>query len=207
MPRSPLLRPSRALPRNAASHAARGATLRRWPATSAAASALACMTALFPAGAQAAEVGAPYLVLSAGASKIKGACGSTTPCDTTGNGFKVLLGTRSPANVALEGGYWNFGKATVGTQSAKVDGFGLAVALHDDFHPEWTAAGRLGLASLKGSGGGLSGSNTTLVYGFSLGYRITPQLTLEGAIDAARPKFDGTRTSVQLLGAHVSITF
>jgi opacity protein-like surface antigen len=188
-PGHPALRPSR----------------RHGLAAAALAAVVGAAAALAPAGARA-EAG-PYLVLSAGISQIKVACGGATPCDTKDNGFKILLGTRGPANVALEGGYWNFGQARVGTGSAKVDGFGVTVALHDDFQPEWTAAGRLGFASLKGSGAALGGSNTTPIYGFSLGYRLTPKITLEGAIDAARPKFEGARTNVQLLGAHVSISF
>lgn len=148
-----------------------------------------------------------YLVVSAGPSKVKVACGSASPCDTGGNGFKLLLGQRSPANVALEGGVWNFGKATVGTASAKVDGFGITAALHDDFHPGWTAAGRVGIASLKGSGAALSSRNTTPIYGFSLGARLTQQITLEGAIDLARPKFNGQRVPVQMLGVHLSLSF
>lgn len=175
--------------------------------TRAAALALAAAGALAGAAAPARAAEGMYLIVSAGPSKVKVSCGSASPCDTGGNGFKLLLGQRSPANVALEGGVWNFGKASVGTASAKVDGYGITAALHDDFHPGWTAAGRVGIASLKGSGAALSSRNTTPIYGFSLGARLTQQITLEGAIDAARPKFNGQRVPVQMIGVHIALSF
>jgi hypothetical protein len=161
-----------------------------------------------------AQAGA-YGTISFGPSKLKFSCDGTTSCDTSSNGFKLLGGYRGPENVGLEGVYWNFGKAkaTVGSESAtaKVDGFGMTVALHDDFAPDWTAAGRFGIARLKakGSGPGVSASstNTTLIGGLSLGYKLAPTLVLEGSFDYARPKFDGERVVTSMFGIGATLSF
>ena len=171
-----------------------------------AAAVLALGLALGPTAASA-QSSKPYVVLGAGVSAVKLDCGGALPCDRSDSGFKLMVGTRGPENLALEGGYWSFGKARVGNAEVGVDGLGLTVALHDDFAPEWTAAGRLGFGSFKSEGGGSHSRKSAMLYGLSIGHRLTPQLAVELFFDTARPKLGGSNARLQLMGVQATMGF
>jgi OmpA-OmpF porin, OOP family len=143
-----------------------------------------------------------YGVLSVGMSKHSVDCGGTTSCDKSGTAYKILGGYKFTPLIAGEIGYFDFGKSTlkVGSDSldVKVSGFGAGVALHGNLSPSWTAVGRLGLAQMKtkltasvaGVGSGSdSDDNANLYGGLGIGYRVSNNVTIDGAWDFSRGEY------------------
>jgi OmpA-OmpF porin, OOP family len=144
-----------------------------------------------------------YGVVSAGASRHSIDCAGATTCDRSGSAFKLLGGYKFTSQVAGEAGYFDYGKSNVSGGSAslgvKVNGFGAGVAFHGDFSPNWTGVARLGIAQLKTkldasmAGVGFlsdSDNNVALYGGLGVGYRISKMVTIDGAWDFTRGKYD-----------------
>jgi OmpA-OmpF porin, OOP family len=144
-----------------------------------------------------------YGVVSAGVSKLKIDCGDAQVCDKSDTAFKVLGGYKFTPNVAVEAGYMSFGKAKLRDSGVSLDvgvtGFGVGAAFHQDFASNWNFVARLGLAQMKtkldasvsGLGSGSeSDSNAQLYGGLGVGYNITKQLSIDGAWDFAKSKYD-----------------
>jgi OOP family OmpA-OmpF porin len=160
----------------------------------------AAVAALLMSGAAAAN---PYVVGSVGVTSWDVDCEGASTCDKTDVGFKLLGGYRFASNFAVEAGYFNFGKAKAADSGLsgefKADGFGGGVAFHVDLSPQWNAVARLGALSMKtkvdatlaGVGSASADYSSTQAYfGVGIGYRITPNLSLDGAIDASKVKFE-----------------
>jgi OOP family OmpA-OmpF porin len=144
-----------------------------------------------------------YGVASAGRSKLDADCSGTTSCDTTGNGYKLLLGYKFAPNLAAEAGYFNFGKASATvsplTLDVKADAFGGGVAFRQDFAPDWAFAARLGIASVRGkiSGGvpgvgSVSGTKSSVqpYFGLGLGYKLSKTVSVDLSYDASKAKYE-----------------
>ena len=144
-----------------------------------------------------------YAALSVGASKLSLDCTGTTTCDNTGAGAKLLGGYQFDSGLAVEIGYFNFGKgkAAVGNVSAEIEnsGIGGGVAFHRDLARNIPFVARLGLARMKtrinGNVAGLgsastSDTNISLYGGRGIGYRLDDEITVEVAWDYGRAKYD-----------------
>jgi OOP family OmpA-OmpF porin len=162
----------------------------------------------------------PYVVGSAGVTSWDVDCQGASTCDKTDIGFKLLGGYRFDSNFAIEAGYFNFGKAKVADSGLsgdfKADGFGAGVAFHMDLSPQWNAVARLGALSMKtkldatldGFGSASDDDRSTQAYvGFGVGYRLTPNLSLDGAIDLSKIKFDSESGNVSKFSLGLSWNF
>ena len=176
---------------------------------------------LFASGAWAQGYGG----IGAGPSRINIDCGGADSCDKTGTGFKVYGGMTFASQFAVEGVYFDWGKARasatdveLGTGALKVKGtgFGIGVAYFPALASNWTGALRLGVARNKGKTtadlGGLSASDsfsgTYAYYGLGVGYKLTPNLAVTGEVDFSRLKYtDEDKADTQLLTVGVRYAF
>ncbi len=162
-----------------------------------------------------------YGSVSAGVSKQNIDCTGATTCDDKGSAFKVLGGYKFMPNLAAELGYFDYGKVkgadSGATLEAKTNAWGAGVAYHMDFTPSWTGVARLGAARVKtkltATLGSLSGSdsdtNTALYGGLGVGYRISPTVSIDGAWDFTKSKYNknGVDESWNVNALSVGVTF
>lgn len=158
--------------------------------------ALAALTLSTAASAQLYGVG------SVGLSRFDTDCSGTASCDKSDTAFKLMGGYKFTPTIAVEVGYFDFGKAkgsALGVNvEEKLNGFGAGAAFHVDLAPSWTGVARLGLAQMKtkltGSSGATSLSdsdtNTSLYGGLGVGYRLNKQVTIDGAWDFSKAKYN-----------------
>jgi len=180
---------------------------------------LVAAAALVLSGAASAQ---GYLAASVGSSRLTADCTGTSSCDNTDVGFKLLGGYKFMPNLAAELAYFNFGKATAsaGNVNAEVKNtaVGVGIALHGDLAPNWPAVARLGAAQVKtklsGSVAGLgsasvSDNNISLYGGLGIGYKLAKDISLDGAWDFSRSKYDvnGVRDSGSLNMISIGMTF
>jgi OmpA-OmpF porin, OOP family len=167
-----------------------------------------------------------YGVVSAGVSRLDVDCTGASNCDKTDTGFKLLGGYKFMPNLAAEVGYFDFGKAKATFQDPvlgpinadiKNTAFGGGVAYHVDLAPNWNAVGRLGLAQVKtklgasalGSSGSDSDNNTALYAGLGVGYKVAKNVSIDGAWDFSRSKYNknGVDESGNINVFSVGVTF
>lgn len=159
-----------------------------------------------------------YAVVSAGSSNLDADCSGTTSCDNSGVGFKLLGGYRLQPNIAVELGYFDFGKATasLGALSAenKNSAFGGGVAFHHSISANWPVVARLGVARVKttvsGSFAGFGSTNDSethakLYGGLGIGYRLSPSVSLDGAWDFSKSTYGGESGNISVIS--VGLTF
>lgn len=201
-------------------HKSEGEIMKR-TALSLAAAALMLSSAAFAQG---------YVGIAGGASKVDVDCAGTTTCDTTSTGWKLFGGYKFTPNWAAEVGYFDFGKAkfagsnvTTGNITAEVKGtgFGAGVALSGEFAPSWTGVARLGVASVKAkvsgtvTGGTLtpagsisdSETSTNAYFGLGVGYLIAKNMSIDGAMDFSRGKWQGEKADVRLVSIGLTYSF
>lgn len=159
-----------------------------------------------------------YAVVSVGSSKLNVDCTGTTSCDDSGTGFKLLGGYKFQPNMAVELGYFDFGKATatVGALAAenKNSAFGAGIAFHHNISPNWPIVARLGIAQVKttisGSFPGFgsasdSESNAALYGGVGIGYRLSPTVSIDGTWDFSKSEYGGETGNINVFS--VGLTF
>jgi OOP family OmpA-OmpF porin len=181
---------------------------------------LSAAAALLLAGAAHAE---GYFGVGGGVTSNDVDCTGASSCDRTATGLKLFGGYKFNRTLAIEGGYYNFGKvtATVPVDFFDVDvavkpvAYVVNVALHGDLTPQVNVVGRLGVASthlrVDGSTQGItvtdSENSTQPFTGFGIGYRLNPTMTMGLDADFTRAKYDGESISVQLYTASFSWSF
>ena len=175
---------------------------------------LLAAVALALSGAAAAQT---YGVIGVGTSKYDFDCTGATTCDKSGSALKLFGGYRFSPNLALEGGYMNFGKAraadTTDSLDLKVDGFGIGGAFHQDLGTNWNFVARLGLAQMKtkatatsvGLSASVSDSSAQLYGGLGLGYKLNKQMSIGGAWDFSKAEIVGEKIDVNAFT--LSLTF
>lgn len=147
-----------------------------------------------------------YVGGAAGQSRINIDCAGADTCDKTDTGWKLYGGFRWPMGLAVEGNYFDWGKASasatdpeIGTGTLKVRGTGVGVGLAY-FMPlatAWNCVARVGVARSKGKTtaklGGLSASetfnSTEPYYGAGCGYAFGNNVTLTLEADFSRVKY------------------
>lgn len=180
-------------------------------------------TALFAAAALLASSGAmaqAYVGGALGLSSLDGACdGADIPCDEDDTGFKIFGGYKFTPNIAIEGSYVDFGKASASepgwSASVAATSFGVGVAGFYDFNSVLTGVGRIGLASnqAKAQGGGLglsyseSESNVKPYFGLALGFKVARGLRIEGGIDFTSFELEGEDFNARLISVGVRYEF
>jgi len=164
-----------------------------------------------------------YIGAAGGSAKISADCAGTSTCDTTSTGWKAFGGYKFGPNWGAEVNYFDFGKATAtlvgtgGTLSAELKGTGLGagVAFFGQFSPSWTGVARLGIASTKAKiSGSLSGvsatdseTSTNAYLGLGLGYLMSKNLSIDGAVDFSRIKYTGEKADVRLVSIGLTYSF
>lgn len=188
--------------------------------------ATALLLAFAAAGASAApgdeELPGPYLGAAVGASHYKfnfDCADGADSCDKSPNGFKFFGGLPMTKYVALELQYIQYGKAEAKNGGATLSGegrhFGLGVAATKNFGNRLTGTARGGLASNKfkisggfgGQGSAYSENKVSYYMGGSFGFRVTPNLTVEGGLDMTRFEFLGTHATARMLSLGVRNAF
>jgi OOP family OmpA-OmpF porin len=179
------------------------------------------LTALAVLAFSAAASAQTYGVVSAGVSKQNIDCTGAASCDDSGTAFKLMGGYKFMPNLAGEVGYFDYGKAKASGGGASLDAkttaFGIGAAYHVDFAPSWTGVARLGVAQVKtklnATLGGLSASdsdnNTALYGGLGVGYRLSSTVTIDGAWDFTKSKYNknGVDESWNVNALSVGLTF
>ena len=180
---------------------------------------LTALAALTLSTAASAQV---YGVVSAGISRLDVDCTGASSCDKSGTGIKLLGGYRFMPNLAAEIGFFDYGKAKASgsgvTGEIKNTAFGGGVAYHLDLAPSWNAVGRLGVAQVKtkisGTVSGLgsasdSDNNTALYGGLGVGYKLNRNLSIDGAWDFSKSKYNknGADESGNINMFSVGVTF
>ena len=144
-----------------------------------------------------------YVGGNIGWAKLSVDCSGVPNCDRTDTGYKAYGGYRFGEGFAVEGVYFDWGKATGqdSTLSAEVkgSGWGLGVAYFLPFATDFSAVGRLGAVRNQGklrvndSYLGMSESNTTnswQVYGgIGVAYNVMPNLAITAEADFSRVKY------------------
>ena len=152
---------------------------------------LAAATLALAASAASAQV---YVGGAIGQSHYNLDCGGGS-CDRTPTGFKLFGGYKLNEFIGIEGTYADYGDAKHSEPgySERLTGtsFGIGAAGFYDFHPQWTAVGRIGLASnrlkFRDSDGFSSRESKIKPYlGLGVGFRVTPKTTIEAGADFTR---------------------
>lgn len=180
------------------------------------------LTALAALTLSAAASAQPYGVVSAGVARVDVDCSGTATCDKSDTGFKLMGGYKFMPNLAAEIGYFDFGKVRASAPGINAElknsAFGGGVAYHLDLAPSWNAVGRLGLAQVKtkisGTVAGLGSAsdtdnNTALYAGLGVGYKISKTLSVDGAWDLSKSKYNknGVDESGNINMFSVGLTF
>lgn len=165
-----------------------------------------------------------YMGIAGGRSHINIGCEGADSCDKTDTGWKLYGGWRWPSGLAVEVGYFDWGKArgsgsdpTIGTGTLEVHGtgFGAGVAYFMPLTTAWNCVGRLGVARNTGKTtatlNGLSASGTyhsTEPYvGAGGGYSVGNTMTITVEADFSRLTYapdEKARTQLLSLGARWS---
>ena len=138
------------------------------------------------------------------------AFGATT-CDDEDTGFKLFGGYKFNRNLAVEGGFVDFGEisASFPTGSATVSSdalFAAAVGILP-VSSKFSVFGKLGFfmwdLTATGTGGTVSDDGTDLLIGVGLGFDITERLTIR----AEWEDYDGGGDGVNFLSAGLQYNF
>lgn len=154
-----------------------------------------------------------YAGAGAGPARIDIDCTGATSCDKSSTGYKLYGGYQFGGGLAVEGVYFNWGKAKAsatetivngegpttvnGQLKVKADGIGIGVAYFFPLSPAWVPVVRAGIvrnsANTTASIDSMSASdtfrNTTGYLGFGVGYKFTPNLTATGELDFSKIKY------------------
>lgn len=159
-----------------------------------------------------------YVTASVGSSRFNVDCAGTSACDKTGSFGKVIGGYKFGPVLSAEVAYLDFGKTTATVDglrlAVKASGVGAGVALRGELSGPWTYAARLGLVSMKTTiessttGFSDSDSNPTLYGGLGVGYRVTPNFSIDLAMDSSDVKYkkNGFNTSGGVSAFSVGVT-
>lgn len=150
----------------------------------------------------------PYVSISAGSSTVD-ACEGAANCDDGSTGFKLLGGYKFNPNLAVEGGYFDFGKASAAGNTFKVNGFGIGGAFHYDVNSDFGVVARLGVANVKGEASASSSSETSsqLYGGLGLGYKVAPNWSVDAAYDFSKAEFSGEKFNVHMFSVGLTFAF
>ena len=150
----------------------------------------------------------PYVSISAGSSTVD-ACDGVASCDDGSTGFKLLGGYKFNPNLAVEGGYFDFGKASAPGDTLKINGFGVGGAFHYDVNSDFGVVARLGVANMKAkdSAASVSESSTQLYGGLGLGYKVAPNWSVDAAYDFSKAKLLGEKIKAHMFSVGLTFAF
>lgn len=179
------------------------------------------MGAVALAMAQAASAQQFYGLGSIGFSDFTGGdadnvCRNVQECDRTGTAIKLVGGYKVSPALAVEAGYWNYGRLTGErfgvTTELEASAFGAGLAYHHVFAPKWLGIARLGLsamdAKLSNNAGFTAQESSAQFYGgLSLGYALAPNIALDGAWDFAFASVNGSNVEINAVSLGLRVGF
>lgn len=158
-----------------------------------------------------------YIGGAFGMSNVAVECGFPYSCDNDDTGYKFYAGYKVHPQIAIEGGYIDFGKSnisvgSVGVGSIAVDGFLVNAAGRLPFTRELTGVGRLGLAFVDTKASGLPYGNrtdgsTNAYFGLGLEYSFNKNLRGTASADFTTGEVAGEEGSVRLLSIGLQYDF
>lgn len=152
----------------------------------------------------------PYVTGSFGSSTVD-ACSGGSGCDDSSTGFKILGGYKINPNIAVEAGYFNFGKASAGFETLKATGLGIGAAFHFDTGSDFIVFGRLGVADMEAKAsdptGSISDSSNQLYGGIGLGYKLSATTTIDASYDFSKIDFFGGEFDVNMFSVGLTFSF
>lgn len=157
-----------------------------------------------------------YIGGAFGMSNVAVDCGFPYSCDNDDTGYKLYAGYKVHPQIAIEGGYIDFGKSTInvgsaGVGSIAVDGFLLNAAGRLPFTRELTGVGRLGLAFVDTKASGPAGSrtdgSTNAYFGLGLEYSFNKNLRGTASADFTTAEVAGDDGNVRLLSIGLQYDF
>jgi hypothetical protein len=171
--------------------------------------------------AQAASAQQFYGLGSIGISEFTGGdadnvCRSVQECDRTGNAFKLIGGYMVTPSLAVEGGYWNYGRLTGErngvTTKLNASAFGAGLAYHHPFAPKWQGVARLGLSAMdaklsNNAGFSVKESSAQFYGGLSLGYVLAPNMALDGGWGFSFGSVNGSNFDINAVSLGLRVGF
>lgn len=158
-----------------------------------------------------------YIGGAFGASNVAVDCGGVASCDNNDTGYKLYAGYKVHPQIAIEGGYIDFGKSKIsvgsfGVGSIAVDGFLVNAAGRLPFTRELTGVGRLGLAFVDTKASGLPYGNrtdgsTNAYFGLGLEYSFNKNLRASASADFTTAEIGGDDSTVRLLSIGLQYDF
>lgn len=158
-----------------------------------------------------------YIGGAFGPSNVAVDCGALGSCDNNDTGYKLYAGFKVHPQIAIEGGYIDFGKSNInlisyGAGSIAVDGFLLNAAGRLPFTRELTGVGRLGLAFVdtKSTGypyGNRTDGSTNAYFGLGLEYSFNKNLRGTASADFTTGEVAGEEGAVRLLSIGLQYDF
>lgn len=143
-------------------------------------------------------------------------CRGVQECDRTGNAFKLIGGYKLTPSLAVEGGYWNYGRLTSRnngiTTELEASAFGAGLAYHHPFAPQWQGVARLGLSAMDAkvsNNAGFSAQESSAQFygGLSLGYVLAPNIALDGAWDFSFGSVNGSNFEINAVSLGLRVGF
>ena len=134
-------------------------------------------------------------------------------CDDSSVGYKIYGGYKFSTNLAVEVAYINYGKATqtyLGRDyDLKATGFGVSLAYLGEIDKQWSWSARAGLASNKGDDdlNNQSESKMKFTAGLGVGYAVSPELSIQGAVDLSQIEINGDSGGVYLFSLGLQYAF
>lgn len=157
-----------------------------------------------------------YIGGAFGPSHLEADCGVFS-CDNNDTGYKLYAGYKVHPQIAIEGGYIDFGKSNVslgpvGVGSLAADGFLVNAAGRLALTRELTGVGRLGLAFIDAKASGLPYGNrtddTTSAYlGLGLEYSFNKNVRASASADFTTAEINGDERTVRLLSVGLQYDF
>jgi OOP family OmpA-OmpF porin len=152
----------------------------------------------------------PYVTGSLGTSTVD-ACDGVDDCDDGSTGFKILGGYKFNPNIAVEAGYFSFGKASAGGETLKATGLGIGGAFHYDTGSDFVVFGRLGVADMKAKNEfgseSFSDSSSQLYGGIGLGYKLSATTTIDASYDFSKIEIVEDEFDVNMFSVGLTFSF
>ena len=158
-----------------------------------------------------------YIGGAFGPSHLEADCGVLS-CDSNDTGYKVYAGYKVHPQIAIEGGYIDFGKSNInvgsfGVGSIAVDGFLINAAFRHNFTRELNGVARLGVATLDTKlsanvlGRSQTDSSTKLYFGLGAEYALQKNFKVTAGADFTSAEFQGDSGAVRLFSIGAQYDF
>ena len=156
--------------------------------------------------AQSAQSG-PYLGATIGKPDWRSDSVGGISGDTAGAAYKIYGGYRMNPNLALELGATRLGRLSGPLGDAKANAYSLDAVGLLPLNAQWSALGRLGVARVKTSAGGLDDTGTAPKFGLGAQYQLNSSTALRGEWERYRLDAFGAKSNIDTLSVGAQFSF